>query len=117
MVAKILFSENCCNAAHRGAESETFPYIIGEDRPGVVSFTATDWQKLLKPKKMPPGEKPLTAADCYRFALSNPSVDVCMMGAKSIEQMRENLAVLKDGPLTERELEHVQVVGQRVYGK
>jgi predicted aldo/keto reductase-like oxidoreductase len=65
------------NAAHRGAESETFPFLKGEERPGVVSFTATDWKKLLKAKKLPPGEKPLTAAECYRFVLSHPAVDVC----------------------------------------
>ena len=86
-------------------------------RSGVVSFTATDWQNLLKPKKMPPGESPLTAEECYRFALSNAAADVCMMGAKSAEQMRENLAVLEKGPLTEKELERVQFIGKHVYGK
>ncbi|MBC2711085.1 MAG: aldo/keto reductase [Desulfosarcina sp.] len=105
------------NAAHRGAETETFPYLTGDDRPGVVSFTATDWRKLLKAKKMPPGERPLTAAACYRFALSNPAVDVCMMGAKSTAQMRENLAVLEKGPMTEAELERVRMIGKHVYGK
>jgi aryl-alcohol dehydrogenase-like predicted oxidoreductase len=97
--------------------SGTIPYLNGRDRPGVVSFTATDWQKLLKPKKMPPGESPLTAAECYRFALSNATVDVCMMGAKTVEQMRENLAVLEKGPLTEKELHRVQFIGEHVYGK
>jgi predicted aldo/keto reductase-like oxidoreductase len=105
------------NAAHRGAETEAFPYLNTQERPGVVSFTATDWQKLLKPKKMPPGERPLTAAECYRFALSNPAVDVCMMGAKSAEQMRENLEVLQKGPLAGKELDRVQFIGKHVYGK
>ncbi|MCK7514987.1 MAG: hypothetical protein MZV70_70580 [Desulfobacterales bacterium] len=49
-------------------------------------------------RKMPAGEKPPTAADCYRFVLSNPAVDVCMSGAKTVEQMRENLALLETGP-------------------
>jgi aryl-alcohol dehydrogenase-like predicted oxidoreductase len=106
------------NAAHRGAETETFPHLSGpaEERPGVVSFTATDWRKLLNPRKMPPGEAPLTAAECYRFALSHPAVDLCMMGAKTTEQMRENLTVLEQGPLTEEEMERVQGVGLHVYG-
>ncbi len=103
------------NVAHRGAETETFPYLTGEDRPGIVSFTATDWRRLLNPQKMPPGEKPMTAPECYRFALSNPAVDVCMMGAGSIDQMTENLAVLDQGPLTERELERVKRIGKHVY--
>lgn len=105
------------NASHRGAETETFPHLTGDGRPGVVSFTATDWQRLLKPKKMPPGESPLTAADCYRFALSHPTVDVCMMGARNAEQMRENLAMLEQGPLTEEEMARVQIIGRHVYGK
>ena len=98
-------------------KADAFPYLNGRDRPGVVSFTATDWQKLLKPKKMPPGESPLTAAECYRFVLSNPAVDMCMMGAKSAEQMRENLEVLEKGPLAEKELDRVQFIGKHVYGK
>jgi aryl-alcohol dehydrogenase-like predicted oxidoreductase len=66
---------------------------------------------------MPPGERPLTAAECYRFALSNPAVDVCMMGAKSAEQMRENLEVLEKGPLAGKDLDRVQFIGKHVYGK
>lgn len=105
------------NAAHRGAESDIFPHINGDDRPGMVSFTATDWQKLLKAKKMPAGQKPLTATECYRFVLSNPSVDVCMMGARNSVQMRENLAVLEEGPLTAEEQERIALIGRHVYGK
>jgi aryl-alcohol dehydrogenase-like predicted oxidoreductase len=104
------------NAAHPGAETETFPSITEEDRPGVVSFTATAWKKLLNPKKMPPGEAPLTAIDCYRFVLSNPSVDVCMMGAKNMEQMRENLKILEQDPMTEEELNRVRSIGDYVHG-
>lgn len=44
------------NAAHRGAETETFIHIKGEGRPGAVAFTATRWGRLLNLKKMPPGE-------------------------------------------------------------
>jgi aryl-alcohol dehydrogenase-like predicted oxidoreductase len=105
------------NAVHRGAETETFPHLELPNRPGIVSFTATDWQRLLKPKRMPPGEEPLTAALCYRFALSHPSVDVCMMGARTDQQMRENLEVLEQGPLTDKEMERVKHIGRHVYGR
>jgi aryl-alcohol dehydrogenase-like predicted oxidoreductase len=40
-----------------------------------------------------------------------------MMGAKSTEQMRENLAVLDQGALTAEEMERVRMIGKRVYGK
>jgi predicted aldo/keto reductase-like oxidoreductase len=79
------------NAVHRGAETETFPFLNDKAKPGVVNFTATAWGKLLNPKKMPIGEKPLTAAECYRFVLANPAVDVCMTGARTVKEMRENL--------------------------
>jgi predicted aldo/keto reductase-like oxidoreductase len=105
------------NAAHRGAETETFPFIKGEKRPGIVSFTATRWGKLLKSGKIPPGEKALSASECYRFVLSNPSVDVCMMGAASREEMRENLKVLEMEPMDDNELERCRRIGDYVRGK
>lgn len=103
------------SAAHRGAEQETFPFLKSKDRPGVVSFTATAWKRLLNPKKMPPREKPPTALDCYRFVLSNPAVDVCMMGARSIEQMEENLKTLDQGPMTEEELKRMRKIGDYIH--
>ena len=106
------------NAAHRGAEADIFPFVPKETekRPGLVCFTATSWGQLLKAKKMPPGEAPLAAADAYRFVLSDPAVDVCMSGAKTVEQMRQNLAVLDSGPMTEAELTRTRRIGDFVYG-
>lgn len=105
------------NAAHRGAEKEVFPFMDGDDRPGIVSFTATRWGQLLKEKKMPPDTKPPSALDCYRFVLSNPAVDVCMMGARNIEMMRENLKVLESQPMTEEELNHMRHIGDHIHGR
>jgi aryl-alcohol dehydrogenase-like predicted oxidoreductase len=105
------------NAVNRGAESDVFPYCRGENRPGIISFTATRWGQLLNEKKMPPGEKPLTAGDCYRFVLSHPAVDICMTGARSLEMMRENLGVLDSGPLTPEEMERIRRIGDHLYGK
>lgn len=102
------------NAAHRGAEAEIFPKLPQEGRPGVVTFTTTRWGDLLKPKKMPPGEKPLSGADCYRFALSNPSVDVAMTGPANLEQMREALRALDLGPLGEEEMARARRIGDYV---
>ena len=104
------------NAAHRGAETEIFPFLDGERRPGIVSFTATRWGKLLDPKKMPAGETPPTAADCYRFVLSHPAVDVCISGAKTAEQMRANLAGLDAGPMSDAELDRMRRIGDHVHG-
>ncbi len=105
------------NAAHRGAEIEAFPYLTGSDRPGVVSFTATSWKQLLKTRKIPKYESPPTPMDCYRFVLSNPAVDVCMMGAKNIEQMKDNLTVLDQGPMNAEELNRMRKIGDVLHRK
>lgn len=105
------------NAANSGAERDVFPYCGGANRPGMISFTATRWGQLLKESKMPPGEAPLSARDCYRFVLSNQAVDVCMTGARSHAMMRENLATLESGPLNGQEMERIRRIGDHVYGK
>jgi aryl-alcohol dehydrogenase-like predicted oxidoreductase len=105
------------NAANSGAEKDVFPYCVGEARPGMVSFTATRWGQLLKEGKMPPGEKALSASECYRFVLSHPAVDVCMTGARSHEMLRENLMTLQMGPLNEEEMLRIRKIGDHVYGK
>jgi aryl-alcohol dehydrogenase-like predicted oxidoreductase len=105
------------NAANSGAENDVFPFCGGENRPGMISFTATRWGQLLKENKMPQGEQPLTAKDCYRFVLSNPAVDICMTGARSLEMMRENLDTLESGPLSPEEIERIRRIGDHVYGK
>jgi len=105
------------NAVHRGAETESFPFLTGESRPGIVNFTGTAWGKLMNPKKMPPGEKVPTAAECYRFVLSNPAVDVCMTGARTVEQMRQNLAALEQRPMTDEELARMRRIGDHIYGR
>jgi aryl-alcohol dehydrogenase-like predicted oxidoreductase len=105
------------NAAHRGAESEVFPRLpAGADaRPGIMTYTATRWGDLLKAKRMPPGEPPLAAADCYRFALSSPRVDLCMMGPASERELDEGLRALALGPLYGEELARARRVGDWVH--
>jgi len=102
------------SAAHRGAETEAFA-SLGEDPPGVVTFTATRWGRLLDPRRMPQGESPPTAADCYRFVLCHPSVNVCMTGPRTVDEMRQNLAVLDAGPMDEQELARMRRIGDFVH--
>jgi len=102
------------NAAHRGAETDLFPHVTGPDKPGIVAFTATCWGRLLSEKRMPPGERPATAVECYRFALTHPAVDVCMTGPRTLEQMRENLATLGQGPMDGAELARMHRIGDHI---
>jgi aryl-alcohol dehydrogenase-like predicted oxidoreductase len=105
------------NAAHRGAESDLFPHVLEPHKPGIVAFTATSWGRLLSERRMPQGEAPPTAADCYRFALTHPAVDVCMTGPRTVEQMRENQRTLELGPMKEEELARMRRIGDFVKGR
>ena len=103
------------NAAHRGAETDIFPHLQGDGRPGIVSYTATRWGQLLNPKKMPSGESVPKPSDCYRFALSNPAVDVCLCGPRNMEQMQSALPALELGPLGDEDLERMRRIGDYVH--
>ena len=105
------------NAVNNGAETDVFPHLKEKDRMGVVAFTATRWGQLLEQKRMPEGETALTAPECYRYVLSNPNVNVCLTGPKTVEQMRENLTILDQGPLTEDEMKRIRRIGAYLYKK
>jgi len=104
------------NAIHTGAESDIFPHLGGQDRPGMVAYTATSWRQLLNPNKTPPGERVPTAGDCYRFVLSRSEVDVCMTGPADAAQMQEALGALRQGPMSEDELAWMRRVGAWIHG-
>ena len=103
------------NAAHRGAESDIFPHLVGHD-PGVVSYTATRWTYLLRRTKGWPKDAPVpTAGQCYRFVLSNPHVDVCLTAPRSEKQLVENLAAVRQGSLPEDEMSFLRAFGDAVH--
>ncbi len=106
------------NAAHRGAEEDVFPHLpTGEARPGICAYTATRWASLVDPKRTPDGERTPTAADCYRFCLSHPDVDMTLCGPATTEHVREACDALAKGPLDEGELAWMRRVGDHVYGR
>jgi len=105
------------NAVHPEAEDVVFPCMPSENPPGIMAFTATSWRQLLQARRMPPGEEPLSASDCYRFPLSNPHVDLCLMGPRNARELEEGLAALGKGPLSEEEMAHVRWVGGHVHGQ
>jgi aryl-alcohol dehydrogenase-like predicted oxidoreductase len=101
------------NAAHPGAEREVFPHLA-KRRAGVVSFTATRWGTLLDPRFTPSGEETPRASDCYRFALSNPHVDVCLSGPRNGTELDEALTAVERGPLSDAERAWMLRVGEHV---
>ena len=98
------------NAAHRGGEKEIFDQFPAK-RPAIVAYTATRWGKLLKPL----GELgPMTGPECYRFALSHPSVDLVLCGASSFEELKANATGVTEGPLSTGRLEEARKFGDAV---
>jgi aryl-alcohol dehydrogenase-like predicted oxidoreductase len=104
------------NAAHRGAEAEVFARLPAGRRPGIVSFTATCWGRLIAPRRTPPGDRTPSATDCYRFVLSHPAVDVCLTGPRSAAHVEAALEALRLGPMHETELAWMRRVGDAVHG-
>lgn len=103
------------NAAHRGAETDIFPYLK-QYNPGVVSYTATRWQHLLRKPKNWPNESPIpTAGLCYRFVLSNPNIHICLTAPSNVKELEENLKALDQGPLSEKEMEFMHKFGDAVH--
>ncbi len=98
------------NAAHRGAEKEIFA-TLPTPRPGIVSYTATRWGRLLKPAK---GLAAMSAPECYRFALGHPAVDVVLCGAGSYEELAANVQGVSAGPLAPERLDEVKAFGDAV---
>ena len=104
------------NAVHRGAEQDVFPFI-SDTRPALKTYTATRWGHLLDPEKMPPGEAPIAARDCYRYSLSHPAIDLVCAGPGSAAQLEEAIAALEAGPLSAEERERIERIGAYQYGE
>jgi aryl-alcohol dehydrogenase-like predicted oxidoreductase len=105
------------NAAHRGAEQEIFPYL-SQHHPGVISYTATRWTYLLRSTRGWPKDGRIPDAGmCYRFALSNPNVDVCLTAPSNLQQFEENLQAVRCGQLSEVDMEFMRRFGDAVHAQ
>ena len=116
------------NAKHTGAEEDIFPHLTKRN-PAVVSYTALAWQQLINPVKgievAPswPGSKeeakipPLTPELCYRFVLSNPHVHLVLTGPKNREQLMMNFRAMRQGILTQEELNWIRQYGILIRSK
>jgi aryl-alcohol dehydrogenase-like predicted oxidoreductase len=105
------------SVAHTGAERDIFPLLPADRRPGLVSFTATSWGRLVKSGRIPASERRPKAVDCNRFVLTQPEVDVCMSGPGNAAQMDEALEALRRGPTSKEELAWMRRVGRAITGK
>lgn len=105
------------NAANRGGEEDFFPSIDTSKIP-VVAFNATRHRSLLKAPRGWSHERGVPkAADCYRFALTNPGVTMCLAGPSKVEHMEGVFEALDKGPMDEDEMKWMREFGDRVYGR
>ncbi len=99
------------NAAHRGAEHEIFASLDEKTRPGIVAYTATRWGRLLSPA----GELgPMTAPECYRFALTHPMVDVVLCGPRSWDELVADAQGVLEGPIAAERMAELHAFGDAV---
>ena len=105
------------NGVHRGAEKDVFPYVPETGGPFICTYTATRWGHLLDPEKMPPGEEPPSARDCYRYSLSQPAIDMVLCGPANAEQMNLAIEALERGPLEPEERERIERIGAYQYAQ
>ena len=102
------------NAAHPGIEQDVFPHRRAAS-PTILAYTATSWRKLLKAPRGWTGPV-MTAADCYRFQLSDPNVELALTGPADLAQLTANLDGLAKGPLDPAEREWMRAFGRAVHG-
>jgi len=102
------------NMAHRKAEEKVLPAAHAAGLP-VIAFTCTRWGSLLKGHPQWHEAAP-TAADCYRYALHHPAVQVPLTAPGTLSQLQSNLSALNAPPLAITEIERWQVYGDLVYG-
>lgn len=100
------------NMAHRKAVKEVFPVAIGTKTP-VVAFTATRWGTLLEQRDDWP--TPPSAADCYRYCLAQPAVRVVLSAPRSVQELRQNLEVLRLPTMSKRECNKWDRYGDLIY--
>lgn len=103
------------NMAHRKAERTVFPAARKAAVP-ILAFTATRWGTLLDGHPRWKNPSP-SAADCYRYCLSQPAVKAVLCAAESLRELKSDLAVLDAPALDRKALDVWRRYGDLIYGK
>lgn len=96
------------NISHLGAEQDIVPFLSGEKArdPGMVVFNVAHQGRYpfhLPPPDYPAGQYVPSIPACYRFALSQPWVDLVLTGLTSREEVDQALSAVEQGSLSEEE--------------
>jgi aryl-alcohol dehydrogenase-like predicted oxidoreductase len=98
------------NLAHRGAEADLLP-LAAARQVGVLAFSALCHG--LIPRS--PGTGTPSAADAYRYSLSQPGVSACWSAPRNLDELRQNLAVLRSPTLAEDRVEPLRRFGDDLH--
>ncbi|MCM1983595.1 aldo/keto reductase [Lyngbya confervoides] len=103
------------NPAHRSAQDKVLhPLSRQPQRPGVVTFKSTGshtgplWES---PPGLSEDMTPPSVPDLYRYSLSQPNVDLCLMGVENRAQIDAAIAGIQQGPLTPADQEALNRYG------
>ena len=97
-----------------GAEEKLFERAFETDT-GVLGFSATNYGRLLKPTGTTAhSPHPPSAAECYRYTLSQKGATACISAPRGGVELVENLAVLRDHTLTEARMTELRAHGALV---
>ncbi len=96
------------SAAHPGAERALLPAAAARG-VGVIAFSALLYGRMLA--------EDVTAADCYRYVVSQPGVSVCLSAPRRFRELSDDLEVLRRPPLDAAEVARLRAHGARVHAQ
>jgi aryl-alcohol dehydrogenase-like predicted oxidoreductase/HEAT repeat protein len=102
------------SAAHPGAEEALLPLALRQGT-GVLTFSALCYGRLLQPIAGAP--PPPSAADCYRYSLSQPGVAACLSAPRRFKELAENLEALRAPVLPPEALAALRAHGRLVHAE
>jgi hypothetical protein len=89
--------------------------LLGTDRLDVWLFTATRWGMLLQPHPDRGFAHAMTGAECYRYVLGHPMVDMAWCAARTAAELDEDVEGVLSGPLAPQRLAEVLRFGDAVH--
>jgi aryl-alcohol dehydrogenase-like predicted oxidoreductase/HEAT repeat protein len=101
------------STAHPGAEDAFLPQAAAAE-VGVLTFSALCYGRLLEPS---PDHPAPSAADCYRYSLSQPGVTACISAPQRYRELIENLTVLDAPVLAPAALAELRAHGRQVHAR
>ncbi len=101
------------NAAHRGVERQVLPAVLRHGA-GLVSFSNLCYGRMLQ-RPHPQAPAPPSAADAYRYVLSQPGVSACLSAPETLAQLQHNLQVLRRPTMDAQAQQAMRRFGDEVY--